>query len=1131
MNDICREITIGSKNIGANLQNDFALFKTYDFMAFGYDDIIKVSENFHQQGEHIMTTLQNRMESRFSDVNTIGNYSLQRVNCVRTENEYEIIRDEDFWEELDKIRLSKNFNIHRTFPFFMVIFIHLENRPVDYSSFRKHVENIIYEKGKNGKQEQIAEGICYVTTDESDLILVVKSKTLEDAFDISESLHTKRCVLYKYNQEGNDYYQKVFMKYTYAVSSFVSLEQLEEYHKEYLKKIPSDMVYIEIKEATPGIVESIIKNNKELVSDKVQAYNAQGSNDHVIYIKGLDWASIFIINNILLDENKRGTILSLHTSFFTKIKETSLKKYIFSNDSECQNDDYFNCDKCRSLSSHIDINMLTDKLLNIVREIPYEDLTSSQKSIVNSFYPLIGALKNFEADIISNYSFFSISSALSIIIEYFYEHYNDKEVSLKIKTETEDNIFKFFSSIGSSIQSYSKAGREKVFENLDFDVALYDAPAVLITFYNAYIKMCSSILNTTPKNYQFMVCTGESRDVKCLELLNEKAIGKEKSLVQTSIPGHQLFNIKQTPIFLIHELAHIVGRETKQRDKRYKYIVGCVFHIFKLELLLDFDIQESKFSEEEIDNVINYLKKEFDEQFKKCGVKGTYHSNTIKPYITCCFEKIFVKEFNELNCFNQMIIDNDNITSAYEYFQSKEKVIYGYKRVITLLLDRNNTNQPQSDLYDKHSKKTLPAITNFKDIVDILFEQFSELYADMITLNCLNIDLETYYNCFFDDKNIQNEYPAIKYRCALFSFIFFGFGEKISKDILTKIAKEQSAFPGIQSLFKDIYAGHRMFSGENVSAEKWIKEKWTNNEKSKFGHVKCLDLFVYKEITQAIKEYLDECQKSFNDKISKSGINKIQNLYKELQEIENVEAFINRIEKIIEEEYSKSTYQFSFNEKISPSLDAMLRKGIISILDGADWYVNREAPEFVNIKKLLKEYINPNSRILHLGVGDGTCYRIFENSSNEQYSISNHLYFDPCDVIELFLNKNAHYFNLTDEEIHFLSSVLRNEFLIDIYLNNPNNNNVMKAKDKIKNQSICYRLGNYDHSILLVETLLSILNNNITYILPKSVKVRKVGLLGKNIKESENFNEKQIGIFNKLRTRTNVQKNRIKRYC
>lgn len=178
----------------------------------------------------------------------------------------------------------------------------------------------------------------------------------------------------------------------------------------------------------------------------------------------------------------------------------------------------------------------------------------------------------------------------------------------------------------------------------------------------------------------------------------------------------------------------------------------------------------------------------------------------------------------------------------------------------------------------------------------------------------------------------------------------------------------------------------------------------------------------------------------------------------------------------------------------------LLQKGIISCVTCQDWSVKRVSPDFFDFQQFRARMTGVNN-LLHLGIGDGECYRYFDNEpAFKQYSISDRLYLDPVDIIFSYLIKC----NIPEEVVPVLSEIMRNEFLLSLSVKKLKNIKkvVFDKKDYyiwglLQEKFIPTNSHSFSYNVLLL--LLHILNTDPDLLLPTSSAQRLITPMGNHI--------------------------------
>lgn len=182
-----------------------------------------------------------------------------------------------------------------------------------------------------------------------------------------------------------------------------------------------------------------------------------------------------------------------------------------------------------------------------------------------------------------------------------------------------------------------------------------------------------------------------------------------------------------------------------------------------------------------------------------------------------------------------------------------------------------------------------------------------------------------------------------------------------------------------------------------------------------------------------------------------------------------------------------------------------LENGLVSIVNKPDWSVNRICPSFIELE-FLKKNIFKDNIILHLGMGNGTCYKYF--APGQQYSISDKIYYDPLEIIFLFFEINE--IAKPSYAFEFYAPFLRNKFLIAINLDYFLKFNKRELFDEIDNNifelysSLKKSLPTFSEQFIILKTLIIFLNDLLEGYFVKGA-MREVTPFGKKINVIDNI--------------------------
>ena len=113
---------------------------------------------------------------------------------------------------------------------------------------------------------------------------------------------------------------------------------------------------------------------------------------------------------------------------------------------------------------------------------------------------------------------------------------------------------------------------------------MYDVPVKLVMFFIAYINAIKEYLSKAGEvreeethRYEFLLCPAGSYTTQVTELF--QLISEKNRMFLVEIPEHQIYNVKLMLIMLGHEVAHIVGKEIRNRSGRKEKAIGITAKI------------------------------------------------------------------------------------------------------------------------------------------------------------------------------------------------------------------------------------------------------------------------------------------------------------------------------------------------------------------------------------------------------------------------------------------------------------------------------------------------------------------------------------------------------------------------
>lgn len=142
---------------------------------------------------------------------------------------------------------------------------------------------------------------------------------------------------------------------------------------------------------------------------------------------------------------------------------------------------------------------------------------------------------------------------------------------------------------------------DKLFINVPgFNAVICDVPSKLLSYYTAYIQKLVKVLNKNRKNdYRFLICPDLYIGIEVERLFNYK--NDDSLLLKARIPVKKLFEPQTLFMELSHEVAHFVGNEIRQREKRIVTLANIIAYTVADRLLRPKALKPVQFGDRHIE--------------------------------------------------------------------------------------------------------------------------------------------------------------------------------------------------------------------------------------------------------------------------------------------------------------------------------------------------------------------------------------------------------------------------------------------------------------------------------------------------------------------------------------------------
>lgn len=332
-----------------------------------------------------------------------------------------------------------------------------------------------------------------------------------------------------------------------------------------------------------------------------------------------------------------------------------------------------------------------------------------------------------------------INRSVYLFIKKVESYVPKKNISGYDLVEYNESIKKYTSGIMSIVNGSLQADK-MFFQVPGFNAVLYDVPSKLIVFYTAFVHDVADILNDiySDEIFAFLVCPDLYQYTHISKLFNEENRDADL-LLKVRIPVKSLFNSNRLLCELTHEVAHYVGKESRNRILR----ATLENNILSVEIL------KNIFSGIDID------------VFNDVGKKNIYQTlldytaNKLKGFVNEVKKKKALEnvEYNEFGYY-QTYYKELLLNAICNMLENQQDFLDGLFNKISIL--PNITKIKLEDFYTlkKVADRNITMLKlKYSSIIESVHELMKESYADLIMILVLGLTLEEYVLTFYNPLN------------------------------------------------------------------------------------------------------------------------------------------------------------------------------------------------------------------------------------------------------------------------------------------------------------------------------------------------------------------------------------------
>lgn len=673
-----------------------------EYSCLGYFDCMSVELVKNRQSKGLLRTKGNinitdlwyTMANNTKKLN--GYYGQQNIGMFRYETENSEVKDEEFWKDEQRA----------------IIVIACMIQLTDFVNVAKSMKEI--EELSCGQTN--VRGITYRTFDNADLILFLTGNSYTTLSYLIDTIRNRKDVVYTYSVCG------IAQKYLELLEKTDKGTDIQsvEYNGNRLVNDKIDEICLEI--ATDGKEE--LDDFFDSFGMKVESASVLGYTDSIVRVKDAYMQSVA---RLLRDGNKGIThknskfgngIYNISTVILPEIKEKEKGS--------------IRCSTHRSAEKGSWCMGKIEKLRNLEPK-----LNSSENEVLYSNWlaliRVLNVLSQYENAAFPRDIFRIIFPSVKLICQKFEKiiELSTEEFELTGLNETVQ-IEEYINGVDSLIQHLIHTSQ--VFLTVPgYSGSLYDIPTKLLLFYMAYARKVIKIYNDSGQSIECFICP----------LLNSKpsveeiTVETDKEMVlKIQLAQRHLYMPRAFLVILLHELFHSVGDFYRCRKERATILLKmCVYAI--IYILIPPEKKEASNKRRNTD---------------KC--------QTLKEKILYQIQESFINSVSDI--FNRSDTVGEDENKKYLSKNLSQKLIksigdalYGIDDAIRELPDLSNLDV--DDLREflslwseelrqmKLNKKKLLEQYDISEIVHRFLYSFQEIYADLSSIICLDLDLEYYF--------------------------------------------------------------------------------------------------------------------------------------------------------------------------------------------------------------------------------------------------------------------------------------------------------------------------------------------------------------------------------------------------
>lgn len=287
---------------------------------------------------------------------------------------------------------------------------------------------------------------------------------------------------------------------------------------------------------------------------------------------------------------------------------------------------------------------------------------------------------------------------------------------------------------------------KQMFMSTPINSSLYEISPKLYSWYGEIIKEVVSLYDEEEPRYAFLLNPTLKNSLSAQTLFNErKTSGK---VVVINMPVRKLDDISDMPLYIMHEMFHVLTKRQRNRRKRAYYLSFLLINQIGIHILDNTSFSDDAEKNKKIKiylfdkfflDVQKKLKAKFDE---KGSEDRFFYSISIKAYL----ERAILKKMIDISESIESLILNN----VYENYFNDEEYISDFHE-----FDKDIANLMNQVNIIKRNISNMRYYNTISYILDRLLFFFREIYADLICLWTSGYEIQKYQEAFKKTVNFN----------------------------------------------------------------------------------------------------------------------------------------------------------------------------------------------------------------------------------------------------------------------------------------------------------------------------------------------------------------------------------------